>query len=207
MARFHPATLEPSKAEMVATLTAAPRWGRPADAEVTVIGAYRFEDPDGRIGMEAHLVEAGGALLHVPLSYRDAPLDGADDGFVGEMHHSALGTRYVYDGLVDPIFVTMFAAVAMTGQGEALGMVHHDGRWIVAPTNVRIEGGGWTGGRVPVDEFRPVSDDQTSVRFRNDRFQLTVHRRPVARRRPKMGLAGTWDEKPDGVVLAEVAER
>ena len=69
------------------------------------------------------------------------------------MQHSVLGTRWVYDGLRDPQFVVMLAAVAMTGQGEALGMVVYDGRWYIAPSNVRIQGGGWTQERVPVDGF------------------------------------------------------
>ena len=69
------------------------------------------------------------------------------------MQHSVLGTRWVYDGLRDPRLVVMLAAVAMTGQGEALGMAVHEGRWYIAPSNVRIQGGGWTQERVPVDGF------------------------------------------------------
>jgi len=52
----------------------------------------------------------------------------------------------------------MLAAVAMTGQGEAIGLAEHDGRWYVAPSNVRIRGGGWNGRRVPVDGFALESD-------------------------------------------------
>jgi hypothetical protein len=72
--------------------------------------------------METHLVTAGGTLLQVPLTYRDEPLDGAEGALITEMQHSVLGTRWVYDGLRDPRLVVMLAAVAMTGQGEALGM-------------------------------------------------------------------------------------
>jgi hypothetical protein len=60
------------------------------------------------------------------------------------MQHSVLGTRWVYDGLRDPRHTIMVAAVAMTGQGEALGMAVYDGRWYIAPSNVRIQGGAWT---------------------------------------------------------------
>ena len=38
-------------------------WGPPADAPIDVIGSYRFDDPDGRVGMETFLVSAGDALL------------------------------------------------------------------------------------------------------------------------------------------------
>jgi hypothetical protein len=33
------------------------------------------------------------------------------------MDHSVLGIRWVYDGLRDPSFVSMLAAVTMTGHG------------------------------------------------------------------------------------------
>ena len=101
------------------------------------------------------------------------------------MHHSVLGTRWVYDGLRDPRLVVMLAAVAMTGQGEALGMAVYDDRWYIAPSNVRIQGGGWTQERVPVDRLR--SSKPTTRRaslLRNDRFDLTVYRRPVPGARP-----------------------
>jgi hypothetical protein len=172
-----------------------------------VIGSYRFDDPEGRVGMETHLVMAGSTLLQVPLTYRDEPLEGADDALIVEMQHSVLGTRWVYDGLRDPRLVVMLAAVAMTGQGEAVGMAEYDGRWYIAPSNVRIQGGGWTQERVPVDGFELGSDDATSAVLRNDRFELMVFRRPVPGPRPAIALTATWDAHPNPVVLAEVRER
>lgn len=157
--------------------------------------------------MEAHLVTAGGSLFHVPLTYRDEPLDGAEDALIGEMQHSVLGTRWVYDGLHDPTFVVMLAGVALTGQGEALGMVVYDGRWHIAPSNVRVRGGGWTQGRVPVDGFELASDDASASVLHNDRFALTLFRRPIPGPRPAMGLTATWDGQDEDVVLAEVHER
>jgi hypothetical protein len=207
MARFHLATITPTKAELIATWAPTQPWGPAADVPIEVIGSYRFDDPDGRVGMETHLVTAGDALLHVPLTYRDEPLAGADDALIVEMEHSVLGTRWVYDGVGDPTYVTMLAAVSMTGQGEALGMAVYEDRWYIAPTNVRIHGGGWTQERVPVDGFAPVgAADAVDVVLQNDRFRLTVHRRPVAGPRPSIGLTATWDGG-DPVVLAEVAER
>ncbi|MET0908967.1 MAG: hypothetical protein ABWZ99_05810 [Ilumatobacteraceae bacterium] len=214
MALFHRATITPTKAEIITGWLPTRSWGPPADVPMEVIGAYRFDDPDGRVGMESHLVTAGGALWHVPLTYRDEPLAGAEDALIGEMHHSVLGTRWVYDGLGDPAFVRMFAAVTMTGQGEALGMVEVDGRWYIAPSHVRIHGGGWTQERVPVDGFEPEptgadasTDRAGGVVFRNDRFELVVARRPSAGPRPPIALTATWDGHPDAVVLGEVRER
>src|SRR5688500_6033865 len=159
MALFHRATITPTKAELIAQWAPTQPWGPAPDEAVEMIGSYRFDDPEGRVGMETFLVNARDRLLQVPLTYRDEPLDGADDALITEMHHAVLGTRWVYDGLRDPRLVVMLAAVAMTGQGEALGMAVYDGRWYVAPTNVRIQGGGWTQERVPVDGFELVSDD------------------------------------------------
>jgi hypothetical protein len=207
MAIFHRATLSPTKTEAVAGWVPTQPWGPSADAPIDVIGTYRFDDPDGRVGMETHLVDAGGTLLQVPLTYRDEPLDGADDALVCEMEHSVLGTRWVYDGMRDPLFVVMLAAVAMTGQGEAIGMVVHDDRWYIAPSNVRIRGGGWTLERVAVDGFETAAHDAASVTLHNDRFEMTVHRRPAPGHQPAIGLTATWDGLHDPVVLAEVTER
>ena len=207
MAIFHRATITPTKAELIAEWAPTQPWGLAADVPIEVIGSYRFDDPDGRVGMETHLVAAGGILLHVPLTYRDEPLEGADDALIVEMQHSVLGTRWVYDGLRDPLFVVMLAAVTMTGQGEAMGMVVYDGRWFIAPSNVRIQGGGWTQERVALDGFEVQRDDAAGLVLRNDRFELTVFRRPVPGPRPAIGLTATWDAQPNPVVLAEVRER
>src|SRR4051795_13610532 len=123
MAIFHRATITPTKAELIGTWVPTQPWGAALDGPVEVIGSYRFDDPDGRVGMETFLVTASSTLLQVPLTYRDEPLDGADEFLIAEMEHSVLGTRWVYDGLRDPLYVIMLAGVTMTGQGEALGMV------------------------------------------------------------------------------------
>jgi hypothetical protein len=207
MALFHRATLTPTKAELIAEWVPTQPWGPPASGPIEIVGSYRFDDPDGRVGMETHLVTVGGLLLQVPLTYRDEPLDGADAALIAEMDHSVLGTRWVYDGLRDPRFVVMMAAVAMTGQGEALGMAVYDGRWYVAPSNVRIQGGGWTQERVPVDGFELERDEPAASVLHNDRFDLTVFRRPAPGPRPPMGLTASWEGQEQAVVLAEVRAR
>ena len=207
MGRFHRATITPTKAELIAEWAPTQPWGPSAADALEVIGSYRFDDPDGRVGMETHLATANGVLFQVPLTYRDEPLDEIDDALITEMQHSVLGTRWVYDGLRDPMFVVMLAAVTMTGQGEALGLAVYDGRWYIAPTNVRIQGGGWSLERVPVDGFTLESDTATVSVLRNDRFELEMFRRPVPRPRPTIALTATWDGQAEPVVLAEVRER
>jgi hypothetical protein len=207
VAIFHRATITPTKDELIATWAPTRPWGPAPGEPVDVIGSYRFDDPEGRVGMETHLVTAGGALLQVPLTYRDEPLAGAEAALITEMEHSVLGTRWVYDGLRDPRFVVMLAGVAMTGQGEALGLAEYAGRWYIAPSNVRIQGGGWTQERVPVDGFALDADDATVAVLRNERFELTFFRRPAPGARPPIGLTATWDERREPVVLAAVRER
>lgn len=206
MALFHRATLTPTKDELIAGWAPTQPWGPSADTPIEVIGAYRFDDPEGRVGMEIHLFEADGTVFQVPLTYRDEPLAGAAAALIGEMQHSALGTRWVYDGLRDPRLVIMLAAVAMTGQGEALGMVEYEDRWYIAPTKVRIQGGGWGLERVPVDGFELESDEAAASVLRNDRFALTVFRRPTSSPRPAVGLTASWEGRAEPVVLAEVQE-
>jgi hypothetical protein len=206
VAIYHRATLVPTKQEAVAAWIPTQPWGPSADATIDVIGAYRFDDPDGRVGMEVHLATDGATVYHVPLTYRDAPVAGADDALVTEMEHSVLGTRWVYDGLADSLLLTMLAAVTMTGQGEALGMVVLDGRMHIAPTNVRIEGGGWSLERVAVDAFTSNAPSAESPLFTNDRFALSVHRRPVAQPRPPIALTASWGGQPP-VLLASINER
>jgi Maltokinase N-terminal cap domain len=205
MALFHRATIEPTKEDLIAQWAPTRPWGPSGSGPIEVLGSYRFDDPDGRVGMETHIVSAGG-LFQVPLTYRDEPLEGGEDALITTMEHSVLGTRWVYDGLRDPRFVVMLAAVAMTGQGEALGMAVYEDRWFIVPSRVRIQGGGWTGERVAVDHFELTSDDPTASVLHNDRFELTLFRRPAPGPRPTIGLTATWDGQPDPVVLAEVRE-
>jgi hypothetical protein len=60
---------------------------------------------------------------------------------------------------------------------------------------------------VPVDGFELARDDTTAAVLHNDRFQLTVFRRPAPGPRPLIGLTATGDGQKDAVVLAEVRER
>jgi hypothetical protein len=207
VAIFHRAKITPTKEELIAGWAPSRPWGPASDDAIDTIGSYRFDDPEGRVGMETFLLRAGGTLYQVPLTYRDEPLDGAGDALITEMLHSVLGTRWVYDGLRDARFVLMLVGVAMTGQGEALGMAQYDGRWYVAPTNVRLQGGGWTQERVPVDQFEFVSEEPNACVLRNDRFELTFHRRPLPGPQPPIGLTASWDGGASSVVLAEVRER
>lgn len=206
MGVFHVATITPSKPEILAQFAPTQPWGPGAEAEAQVVGAFRFDDPENQVGIETHLISADGVLYQVPLTYRNEPLEGAEDAFVCETNHSELGTRWVYDGLGDPRYLLMLAAVAMTGQGEALGLALHEERWYIAPANIRIQGGGWDLNRVPVDRWEPRSTGDDRVVFQNQQFELEFFRRPRTEPRPPMGLAATWDGQSEPALLAAVSE-
>ena len=208
VALFHRATITPTKAELIAEWAPTQPWGPSAADPIEVIGSYRFDDPEGRVGMETHLVTAGGVLMQVPLTYRDEPLDGAEDALITEMQHSVLGTRWVYDGLRDPRLVVMLAAVTMTGQGEALGMVvvrrplvhraeqrPHPGR--------RLDPGAGAGRRLRARIRRRHRLRAPQRPVRADRVPAPRSRTPPRHRaHGDLGRAGGG-----AVVLAEVRER
>ena len=100
--------------------------------------AFRFDDPDGR-GRAAKASCSGPALPTpvLPLTYRGAELDGAEEHLVGTTEHSELGPRWVYDGCADPVFVGELVRAVLTG---GTGVDHEydigNGRG-VAPTKPR----------------------------------------------------------------------
>lgn len=194
MARFHVSTSTPTKHEALAAWLPHQTWAPDDVTEVERIGSFHFDDPEGRVGMETHVVRAGGEILLVPLTYRDHAFDDDDTGLVGTIEHSVLGTRWLTDGTRDPRYVMLLATVALTGQGHAIGLATHDGRWYAAPSEIRLDGGGWGQTPVAVDDFELVDDDTHRVRWRNDRLELTMHRRPQPGQRPPIGLRGAWDD-------------
>ncbi|MEM9132401.1 MAG: hypothetical protein AAF962_04745 [Actinomycetota bacterium] len=205
MGLFHVATITPSKAELIADWLPTRAWGPGSEAEVEVVGAFRFDDPEHRVGMETHLVTAGGTLYQVPLTYRDEPLAGAEEAFITEMEHSALGTRWVYDGLGDERYRLMLLAVTLTGQGETLGLAAHEGRWYTRPASARIFGGGWTGDAVAVDGLDVMADEGRTVDLASDAFQLRFHRTPTPGTKPAIALMATCEGHRDPVVLAQAS--
>ncbi len=101
MAIIHKATLSPSKLELIADYLPKQPWFI-QDGSPELIGAYRFDDPAGEVGLETHVVTAGERVYQVPLSYRGYALAGAEEWLIGTMDHSVLGKRWVYDACADP---------------------------------------------------------------------------------------------------------
>ncbi|WP_018156565.1 1,4-alpha-glucan branching protein GlgB [Demetria terragena] len=126
MAIVHQATLHPDKVTMVSRWIGDQRWytGKGRTPELRKVGAFRFDDPAGEVGIETlFLVDEAGrdpVVYQVPLTYRHAPLEGlADHAFLGTMEHSVLGTRYVYDACHDPVYATELLRTIVNGATEA----------------------------------------------------------------------------------------
>jgi maltokinase len=120
MAEIHQdATLTPTKLELLPAWMARQRWYAAKGRTPTLrkLWSWRLDDPAGQVGIETILVvDEGGAepvVYQVPLTYRPAPLEGAQAALVGTMEHSVLGRRWVYDGPHDPVYAAQLRALVL----------------------------------------------------------------------------------------------
>jgi hypothetical protein len=121
MAFVHRTTLTPSKLELLTGWLPRQPWYRGGPApELTKVGGFRLDDPDGAVGIEFMAVSdgAGGhpVTYHVPMTYRGAPLDGGA-ALIGTAEHGVLGHRWIYDGATDPLLLGQLAAL-LRGRAE-----------------------------------------------------------------------------------------
>ena len=193
MALIHPATLNPSKlALLTAWLPSQPWFSRPDD--VRQLGAYRFDDPDGHVGMEAVLLQAGdGPALHVPLTYRGAPLANAQEFLVGTTEHSVLGTRWVYDGCGDPVWAAALVRTVLTGGTQADELVDADGRLTPRKPTATVLGSGTPGAHVPQITAVTCHDQGPTTLVQTGELELVVVRVVGAEVASPHVLTGSWD--------------
>ncbi|MET8090456.1 hypothetical protein [Micromonospora sp. NPDC005220] len=208
MALLHKATLRPTKLDLLATWLPDRQWfSGPTGVEVVSRGAYRFDDPAGEVGIETMLVGAAdGPVHHVPLTYRAAPLDGADAWLVGTTEHSVLGRRWVYDGCADPVYAAALAHAILTGSGQAEQYFEVDGRREVREPTVTVVVDGAVDADVPaVGNVRRVVDEDHTV-IDTDTVELVIVRRPGTGVDGLAGatLKGRWDGQSTTVPLAYV---
>ncbi|MDT0321751.1 maltokinase N-terminal cap-like domain-containing protein [Streptomyces millisiae] len=200
MAVIHRTELRPSKLELLAAWLPTRTWYHGGAGEPTLAkaGGFRLDDPAGEVGIEFMVVTDASAAYLVPLSYRGAPLDGAEDALVGTMEHGVLGRRWAYDGCHDPVLVGQLMALI---EGRAQAQAQN-----VSDTPDREVARAHTGtGPVPT-EFTAVVDDRdgTELRAAHD-TTLRLHRAlrpaPDGRVLPPSGatghVAGAW-RTPDG---------
>ncbi|MFJ8690067.1 CG0192-related protein [Micromonospora wenchangensis] len=177
MALLHRAEIRPSKLELLAGwLPGRPWYAGPAVGEPVRVAAYRFDDPAGEVGIETMLVRVGDSPVYqVPLTYRGAPLAGAERWLVGTTRHSVLGPRWVYDACGDPVYAAALATAIRTGVGQAEEYFETDAGREPRPPSMTVAVTGH--GPAPVvGAVRQVRDGDPTV-IGTDPVDLAVARR------------------------------
>ncbi len=206
MAVHHVATIVPSKAELLQAWVPHQPWAAGTDTSVlTRLGSYRFDDPDGEVGMETHLLgTADGQVLQVPLTYRGAPRQAAEHSLVTTMTHTTLGDRWIYDARHDPVYATALATTILTGGREADLFAATDTGLVQEVTTTHVRGSGSSAADVPDLSTAVVSSGGTTTRIQAG-ITLTLLHQPDPRSTTGvhgMTLTGTWPGQSVPVVLA-----
>ncbi|WP_369069393.1 CG0192-related protein [Kineococcus terrestris] len=207
MAVHHPATIVPTKLELLRAWVPHQPWAADADTSaLTRLGSYRFDDPDGEVGMETHLLgTADGQVLQVPLTYRGARRAGAGDSLITTMTHTTLGDRWVYDGCHDPVFLTVLVATVLTGGREADLYAATEHGLVLEPSTTHVRGSG----NLRVGEVPPLTapvvrhGGTTTVVDAGVRLVLPRVVTPAGSA-TGFALRGTWPGQEEPVVLATV---
>ena len=191
MALLHRADLVPGKLELVGGWAPRQPWFvGDKDAPLTTVASFRFDDPDGQVGVETLLVRAGdGPVMQVPLTYRNEELPGAEDHFLGTMEHSVLGTRWTYDGLGDPVYLGELARVILTGDTQVELWIELDGVMTRREPTAVVVGSG--------HETAPDLDG----------VSVEIVRVPGSEEGGPWVLTGSWTDHPDSTVLARATAR
>jgi hypothetical protein len=213
VALLYQATLTPSKIELLQAWVPHQPWLGDADATtVEVVGAYRFDDPDGEVGIETHLLRtADGQVLQVPVTYRDAPLVGSESLLIATTQHSVLGERWVYDACGDPVYVTALATAVLSGGTEAeLEVVTDAGkeRW---QATTRVSGSGSPDSSIPSITSVSFSIEGITTVISANRVELTLVRVidpyfGIDGHGAQQRLVGTWPghDAPALLALAQI---
>jgi hypothetical protein len=195
MALLHDATLDPTKRELMTAWLATRPWAA-GFVPVRTIASYRFDDPAGEVGLEAALlVDDAGTVVHVPVSYRGAPLEGADAYLVGTSEHSVLGPRWVYDACGDPVWAAALATAIATGGAGAEQYFEVDGRRVMVEPRMTVQGSGSPEAAVPatggIDDVR---DEGSTTVTRTGDVELAVVRFVGVDLDAEQTLTGRWGD-------------
>jgi hypothetical protein len=214
MALIHQATIHPTKLELLAEWLPGRGWYTAPAGEPARVAAYRFDDPAGAVGIETLLVRVGDGPVHqAPLTYRDAPLDGADEWLLGTTEHSVLGKRWVYDAVGDPVYAAALASAVLGNTGQAELVVEVEGRLVRRDFDMGIVSSAAQGAEVPaVGAIEGVVQGDPTL-IMTDTVELAVVRRLGADAVPTDAvltgavLTGTWPGQETPVPLASATLR
>jgi len=206
MAIIHQAELQPTKLELLQSWLPRQPWFTGDGAALIKVGAFRFDDPEGEVGIETILVAADGSVFQVPLSYRGSPLHGAEASLIGTMQHSVLGERWVYDAVGDPCYLAAVTAAILTGQPQAQHLLDVDGRLEALPESVLVGSTGPLRSAAPALGPGTASSTDAETVVRTGALELLVIRRLdlAAQAAGPEALTGTWAGQQVPVKLAAV---
>jgi len=195
MATLHQATLTPTKLELLSAWLPGRHWyPEEVVAGLQRVAGCRLDDPTGEVGVELLVVRAGedGPMVHVPMTYRGAPLEDADFYLIGTMEHSVLGSRWVYDAVGDPVFVEVLTATIRTGGHQAEEFVETDDGPQRREPSMTVRGTGTAGSSEPAGRLVRVEDGDPAVVVA-EAARLDVRRvlNPVPAEGP-LALVGAW---------------
>jgi hypothetical protein len=118
MATIHHTTMAPTKIELLTGWLPKQSWyvGDTEAPELVKAGGFRLDDPEGAVGIEfmvvADATTQDPVAYLVPMGYRGAVLRGVpDEALIGTSEHGVLGTRWIYDGVHDPVVTTQLGAL------------------------------------------------------------------------------------------------
>lgn len=213
MALLYQATLTPSKIELLRAWVPHQPWLGDADATtVEAVDAYRFDDPDGEVGIETHLLRtADGQILQVPVTYRGAPVAGADSRLIATTQHSVLGERWVYDACGDPMYVRALATAVLSGGTQAELDVVTDAGQERREATTRVWGSGSPDAAIPLVASVSYSSEGTTTFIGAGHLELTLVRAVDSDRENdghgvQQRLVGTWPghDAPALLALAQI---
>jgi hypothetical protein len=186
MALLHRAQLIPSKLDLLAGWLPRQPWFEGDNAAaLSTVASFRFDDPEGQVGVETLLVRAGdGPVMQVPLTYRNEELPGAEEWFLGTMEHSVLGTRWTYDAPGDPVYRGELARAILTGGTQVELWIELDGVMTLREPTARVIGSG-----------RATAPDLSAV-------SVDIVRVPGSETAGPLVLTATWTDHPEPTVLA-----
>lgn len=205
MAIVYAADLKPSKMEMLAQWLPEQSWFTSHPRALIRLGSFRFDDPAGEVGVETQIVGSESQIYQVPMSYRGAPLAGAEQFLMGTMEHSVLGKRWIYDATGDPVYQQELALAALTGKPQAIQERVVDGQTEVLPETAQLFSNLEAPLPVPDFEFSlPVTSDAVTSIAVGARTLQVIRRLDAAEELGnEPSLSATWTEQNRPVVLVK----
>ena len=164
MAEVHRTTMTPTKLELLTAWLPSQPWydGKGGEPQLSRAGGFRLDDPDGEVGIEFLVVAdaSGGATAYylVPLTYRGAPLAGAETALVGTSEHGVLGTRWIYNAPADAVFVAELLSLLQNVAEPQL-----QGESFTPDPSVLVTGSAVAGRIVAVSAVTEDTDDTTRI--------------------------------------------